>query len=68
MAPARTTALGIPCPWSGDECEPVPRSYHAWFWLYQTTRRLRHRIGLHDWRYSPATKMRYCTWCGKRTT
>ncbi len=63
--PRRSTALLIPCPWSGDEDDPVPRSYHAWFWLYARTRRLRHRIGLHDYEYAPALRARRCTWCGK---
>lgn len=61
----RTTALLIPCPWSGDEFGPVPRSYHAWFWLYKHTRRLRHRLGLHDYKYVHALHGRQCTWCGK---
>lgn len=62
----RTTALLIPCPWSGDEHDPVPRSYWAWIWLYVTTRRLRHRVGLHDWhQYNAELEMLRCTWCGK---
>jgi hypothetical protein len=64
MKRARTrkhpTALLIPSPWSGDEYDPIPRTYRAWFWLYRTTRVLRHRIGLHDW--LPGR----CSWCGKR--
>lgn len=61
----RTTALGIPCPWSGDENDPVPRSYRAWFWLYKHSRIWRHRIGLHDYVYAPALSARRCTWCHK---
>jgi hypothetical protein len=63
--PRRSTALLIPCPWSGDETDPVPRSYHAWIWLYSRTRRLRHRLGLHDYKYVCALGSRQCTWCGK---
>ncbi|MFD4740591.1 hypothetical protein ACFWNQ_24985 [Streptomyces virginiae] len=62
---ARTTALGIPCPWSGDETEPAPRTYRAWVWLYATTRRLRHRISLHDYERWGIDGGRRCTWCGK---
>lgn len=63
----RTTALGIPCPWSGDEYDPVPRRYYAWFWLYATTRKLRHKIGLHD--FQPwGISARRCTWCGQMKT
>lgn len=61
----RTTALLIPCPWSGDENDPVPRSYRAWIWLYARTRHLRHRVGLHDYEYVYALAARRCTWCGK---
>jgi len=61
----RTTALLIPCPWSGDERDPVPRSYRAWIWLYVKTRRLRHRVGLHDYEYIPALDGLRCTWCFK---
>lgn len=60
----RPTALGIPCPWSGDENDPTPRRYWAWFWLYRTTRVLRHRIGLHDFQWIHALNARRCTWCG----
>ena len=63
--PRRATALLIPCPWSGDEFDPVPRRYWAWFWLYKHTRRLRHRLGLHDYQYIYALHGRRCTWCGK---
>ncbi|WP_318201051.1 hypothetical protein [Streptomyces sp. SCL15-4] len=63
--PRTPTALLIPCPWSGDEYDPVPRSYAAWFWLYTRTRRLRHLLGLHDYQYVPAIRARHCTWCGK---
>lgn len=58
----RPTALLIPSPWSGDGYDPVPRTYPAWFWLYKTTRQLRHRLGLHDW--NGHLRLR-CTWCGK---
>lgn len=61
----RPTALGIPNPWSGADAEQAPRSYTLWFWLYQRTRRLRHRLGRHDWQYVPALSARRCTWCGK---
>lgn len=60
----RATALGIACPWSGDEHDPIPRTYRAWFWLYSRTRRLRHRIGLHDYQHIPILLARRCTWCG----
>jgi hypothetical protein len=63
--PRRSTALLIPCPWSGDESDPVPRSYRAWIWLYSRTRRLRHTLGLHDYEYLCALGSRRCTWCGK---
>jgi hypothetical protein len=61
----RTTALGIPSPWSGDELDPVPRSYKAWIWLYVKTRRLRHRFNLHDYRAGLDPR---CTWCGRPPT
>lgn len=61
----RSTALGIPCPWSGDENDPVPRRYTAWIWLYANTRRLRHRIDLHDYAPWGIGEPRRCTWCGK---
>jgi hypothetical protein len=63
--PRRYTALLIPCPWSGDESDPVPRSYRAWIWLYGRTWRLRHRLGLHDYEYVCTLGHRQCTWCGK---
>lgn len=63
--PQRTTALRIPCPWSGDENDPVPRSYSAWSWLYKHTRRLRHRLGLHDYQYVVVLRAHRCTWCGR---
>ena len=63
--PQRTTALLIPCPWSGDENEEPPRLYWAWMWLYKHTRILRHRVGLHDYKFSYALQGRRCTWCGK---
>lgn len=58
----RPTALRIPSPWSGDERDPVPRSYRWWFALYRSTRKLRHLTGLHDWNHGCYW---YCTWCGK---
>ena len=58
----KPTALLIPSPWSGDEHDPVPRGYYAWFWLYRTTRIARHWFGLHDW------QDRRCTWCGAAHT
>lgn len=63
--PPRPTALLIPCPWSGDENDPTPRRYWAWFWLYKHTRKFRHRLGLHDYQYIYAIHGRRCTWCGK---
>lgn len=62
---ARTTALLIPSPWSGDENDPITRTYRAWHWLYRNTRRLRHRVGLHDYERLPALRERRCTWCGR---
>lgn len=63
----RPTALLIPCPWSGDANDPMPRAYPLWSWLYRTTRALRHWLGLHDWRHVLIDDhMRYCTWCGRR--
>ncbi|WP_329131535.1 hypothetical protein OG552_10455 [Streptomyces sp. NBC_01476] len=65
----KPTALLIPSPWSGDEYDPVPRSYWAWIWLYTVTRKLRHFFGMHDW--DPAAPVllpaRRCTWCGAVT-
>lgn len=58
----RTTALLIPCPWSGSEYDPIPWTYWPWFRLYCATRRLRHQVGLHDW--SQNTMGTKCTWCG----
>ncbi len=65
----RPTALLIPSPWSGDERDPVPRSYRWWFWLHVRTRRLRHRVGLHDWKQvwpDGGDPFKHCTWCGLR--
>lgn len=64
---ARTTALLIPCPWSGDENDPIPPTYRAWLWLYGHTRVLRHKVGLHDYKYVPATGLWHCSWCGNHT-
>ncbi|HMG62344.1 MAG TPA: hypothetical protein VK599_05295 [Streptosporangiaceae bacterium] len=58
--------MRIPSPWSGDENDPTPHSYRAWFWLYATTRKIRHALGLHDWEASFLTHSRKCTWCGTR--
>lgn len=60
-----TTALGIRCPWSGDENDPPDWRYEAWFWLYHHSRVLRHKVGLHDWRKIGVPVFRRCTWCGK---
>lgn len=63
----RLTALLIPCPWSGDESDPIGWTYRAWYRLYRTSRVARHKLGLHDWRYPPAfSGGRHCTWCGNR--
>lgn len=60
------TALGIRCPWSGDENDPTPRTYWWWFRLYKHTRRVRHLAGLHDWKTlrPDGDVFRRCTWCG----
>lgn len=67
--PRRSTVLGIPCPWSGND-EHTPLAYRAWYRLYRTTRVLRHKLRLHDWH--PQTvwdpKRKCCTWCGHRPT
>lgn len=55
----RTTALLLPCPWSGDEHDPIPASYRWWFRLYRASRIVRHWLGLHDWQAAR------CTWCGR---
>lgn len=65
MSARRPTALLIPCPRNLDERGPAPRTYTAWFWLYATTRRLRHRLGLHDYEHIQLIRSRRCTWCGK---
>jgi hypothetical protein len=64
---ARTaTALGIHSPWSGDERDPIPRSYWWWFALYRWTRIVRHRFGVHDRDvYGPDETCWRCAWCGK---
>jgi hypothetical protein len=64
----RPTALKISSPWSGDENDPIPHTYRAWYVLYRSTRQIRHWFGLHD---SELTRIEdaswlYCTWCGKR--
>jgi hypothetical protein len=56
MNESRTTALGIPCPWSGDEHDPPDWRYAVWFQIYRRSRVVRHWIGLHDGRK--------CSWCG----
>lgn len=63
----RTTALLIPCSWSGDENDPVPHSYRAWIWLYTCVQQVRHRLGFHAYRFVPALNGRRCTWCGKNS-
>lgn len=71
----RSTALRIPSPWSGDERDPIPRLYWAWFALYRTTRIVRHRFGAHDWEFVYADPIHTtekvlqfgflrCSWCG----
>jgi hypothetical protein len=61
----RSTALLIPSPWSGDERDPIPRSYHLWIRLYRTVRKVRHAVGMHDWRpWGPQMNHRRCDWCG----
>lgn len=61
----QATALLIPCPWSGDENDSTPLRYWAWFWLYKHTRRLRHKLGLHDYESLGVINCLRCTWCGK---
>jgi hypothetical protein len=61
----QATVFGIPSPWSGDERDPIGPAYRAWFIAYRTTRRLRHRVGVHDWNVIDIDKSRRCTWCGK---
>ena len=58
----RSTVLGIPSPWSGDEHDKRPATYAPWFACYLLARRVRHALNLHDWRRSLAG-MR-CDWCG----
>lgn len=65
----KPTALLIPSPWSGDENDPAGVAYAAWYRLYRTTRIVRHRLGLHDWRpvwIETGRKFRKCDWCGAR--
>ena len=63
----RTTVLGWSSPWSGDEYDPVPRSYWVWYWLYRRVNGARHRVGVHGWRerlYPDGTIGSCCDWCG----
>lgn len=64
----RATALLIPSPWSGDENDRPGTAYALWFRLYRTTRVLRHRLGMHDWRtaYPEGDIHTRCSWCGTR--
>lgn len=58
--------LGIASPWSGDERDPTPWTYRPWFLAYKAARRIRHRLGLHDWRSRAVDGGRtsHCDWCG----
>jgi hypothetical protein len=58
-----TTALGWRCPWSGDENDPIPWTYHVWFQLYRRSRVVRHWFGWHDWGTWGFAGQR-CSWCG----
>jgi hypothetical protein len=65
----RPTVLLIPSPWSGDERDPIPWTYHRWFWLYCTLRRARHQLGIHDWEERQVCEAgskpyQHCDWCG----
>lgn len=62
-----TTALGWRSPWTGDEDDPIPWTYHVWFWVYKHSRIVRHWFGLHDWKDARPGPDRWCrcTWCGK---
>lgn len=70
---ARSTVLGWRCPWSGDERDPIPRSYRLWYRLFRSTRIVKHLLGWHDWREPPAVDYGHpfgvarwsrCDWCG----
>lgn len=61
----RPTVWGIPCPWSGDERDPIRWPYRAWFWLYANNQRVRHLIGLHQKPRANSIAPR-CDWCGHR--
>jgi len=61
----RVKVLGVPCPWTGDDNDPIPPSYWWWYRLYRSVRVVRHRLGLHDW--SPQWRGGdLCGWCGER--
>lgn len=69
----RPKVWGWASPWSGDEHDPVPRSYWWWYRLYRWDQRFWHMLRLHDWRVLPAIppdgRLRYrCDWCGRTIT
>jgi len=69
---SRPRVLGWTVP--GDGTEPYPALYWVWFRLYRWTRRVKHRVGWHDWHergvvdYDDLVYARrdlHCDWCGK---
>lgn len=69
FTPKPTTVFGVRSPWSGDERDPIPWTYRAlWFPTYRATRRIRHRLHMHDWRPLPIDggRTKHCDWCGAR--
>lgn len=63
----KARVIGWHSPWSGDEHDPIPAAYRVWFPLYRATRRLKHRLGLHDWEPRHplgGPRSDHCHWCG----
>lgn len=67
LSPSRREprVFGIPSPWSGNESDAITTAYRVWFFTYRSVRRVRHRLGLHDFHARPLGGD-HCDWCGAR--
>lgn len=55
-------------PWSGDEREPIPRSYWWWYRLHVFNQQFWHLLRACKWRpyWGPHGRVFYrCDWCGR---
>ena len=64
----RPKVWGWTSPWSGDEHDPIPRSYRWWHRLYVLNQRFWHLLRWHDWhpiRPEDGRVFYRCDWCGR---